>query len=238
MRRLELVKMSSTQDIIAKPSLSGHERVTEFLRKQLMEGRLKVGDRLLPERELAVRLGVSRPVVREALRSLAAMGILEIRAGFGTVVRPIDRRVIGDFFGLAAAQQLDLLDDILEVRIALERQAVWLACERMRKSDIAVLEAAFQRLEDTFDDPVEGAKADFEFHLALIGAGDSSSLSEMYNIAATLMKTSHANIRAVMDRSEENRKAVLGAHRAILDALTAGDRAEADRALLKHYWRS
>lgn len=203
-----------------------------------MEGRLKVGDRLLPERELALRLDVSRPVVREALRSLAAMGILEIRAGFGTVVRPIDRRVIGDFFGLAAAQQLDLLDDILEVRIALERQAVWLACERLRKSDVAQLEAAFQRLEDTFEDPVEGAKADFEFHLALIQAGGSSSLNEMYNIAATLMKTSHANIRAVMDRSEANRAAVLGAHRAIIDALIAGDRAEADKALLKHYWRS
>ena len=62
---------------------SGAARVFTFFRDRLLAGELRAGDRLLPERELALALGVSRPVLREALRSLAMLGLLDIQHGRG-----------------------------------------------------------------------------------------------------------------------------------------------------------
>ena len=67
--------------------LSGAEKVFAFFRDALLDGSLKAGERLLGERELSLRLGVSRPLLREALRSLAMLGFLDIRHGKGAYVR-------------------------------------------------------------------------------------------------------------------------------------------------------
>ena len=64
---------------------TGFAKVFGFLREQLLESRIRTGDRLLPERELALQLGVSRPIVREGLRALSMMGVVEIRERVGTV---------------------------------------------------------------------------------------------------------------------------------------------------------
>ena len=74
---------------------SGADRVFTFFRDRLLSGELKAGDRLLGERELALALGVSRPVLREALRSLAMLGLLDIRHGRGAYVRSAEASVLG-----------------------------------------------------------------------------------------------------------------------------------------------
>ena len=74
---------------------SGAARVLTFFRDRLLSGDLKAGDRLLPERELAQALDVSRPVLREALRSLAMLGLLDIQHGRGAFVRSADASVLG-----------------------------------------------------------------------------------------------------------------------------------------------
>ena len=71
-------------------ALAGAEKVFAFFRSALVEGRLTAGERLLGERELSLQLGVSRPVLREALRSLAMLGFLDIRHGKGAYVRQAD----------------------------------------------------------------------------------------------------------------------------------------------------
>ena len=111
-------------------SVAGTERVLSFFREQLLSGALKEGDRLLGERELCLALGVSRPVLREALRSLANYGLLDIRHGKGAFVRKADIAVLGDFLTFCLAQQPDMVDDIMQARIAIECQAIRLACSR------------------------------------------------------------------------------------------------------------
>ena len=110
--------------------LSGAEKVFAFFRDALLNGTLKAGERLLGERELSLRLGVSRPLLREALRSLAMLGFLDIRHGSGAYVRQADITVLSDFFTFCLAQQPDILDDVMEARIAIECQAIRLACEQ------------------------------------------------------------------------------------------------------------
>jgi len=128
--------------------------------EQLRAGALRVGDRLLPERELSARLNVSRPLVREALRSLAMIGLLEIQQGRGTFVRSPDISALADIFAVMFAQNDEEVDDMMEVRQALERQAVRLACTRARPRDLEKMAAALGRIEATIDEPIAGGMAE------------------------------------------------------------------------------
>ena len=91
----------------------GAERVFLALRDRVVSGELKAGDRLPPERELALKFNVSRPLLREALRSLAMLGFLEIIQGSGAYVRQPDIALVSDFLTFCMAQQPDVLDDII-----------------------------------------------------------------------------------------------------------------------------
>ena len=116
--------------------LSGAEKVFAFFRDALVEGSLKPGDRLLGERELSLRLGVSRPLLREALRSLSMLGFLDIRHGKGAYIRQADISVLSDFFTFSLAQQPDILDAVMQARIAIECQEIRLACQRATETDL------------------------------------------------------------------------------------------------------
>lgn len=81
---------------------------------------MKSGDRLLAERELAVALDVSRPVLREALRCLAMLGLLDVQHGGGAFVRTADASVLSQALTLCLAPEPNILDDVLQARIAIE----------------------------------------------------------------------------------------------------------------------
>ena len=138
--------------------LSGAEKVFAFFRDALLDGSLKAGERLLGERELSLRLGVSRPLLREALRSLAMLGFLDIRTASGAYVRQADINVLSDFFTFSLAQQPDILDDVMQARIAIECQAIRLACERATESDLKRIGSKLTRLMDTLHDPDRGRR--------------------------------------------------------------------------------
>src|SRR3954468_24515347 len=177
---------------------SGFEKVFGFLREQLLEGVIHNGDRLLPERELALQLGVSRPIVREALRALSMMGVVEIRERVGTVVRQPDVSVLGDVFAFSLAQVPDAIDDVMQARIALECQAIRLACQRATIADIDRMRAALDRLDATSEDASAGSLADFDFHLALVRASKSDTIMQLYGAMATLLTRSHRNRRQLV----------------------------------------
>jgi DNA-binding FadR family transcriptional regulator len=111
-------------------------KIFAFFRDQLLSGALKAGDRLLGERELALALGVSRPVLREALHALAMLGLLDIQQGRGAFVRATNASVLGQALTLCLAPEPNILDDIMQARIAIECQAIRLACARARDADL------------------------------------------------------------------------------------------------------
>ena len=180
------------------PDSTGFAKVFAFLRDRLLEGTIRRGDRLMPERELALQLGVSRPIVREALRALSMMGVVEIRERVGTIVRKPDVSVLGDFFAFSMAQQADIVDDVMQARIAIEVQAVRLACRQASTSDLERIAAAVDRIEATVDDSEEGGRADYEFHTALVRASRSETLMQLYAAMSTLLMRSHHERRDVV----------------------------------------
>ena len=162
----------------ADETQSGAARVFTFFRDRLLSGELKAGDRLLAERELALALGVSRPVLREALRSLAMLGLLDIQHGRGAFVRAADASVLGQALTLCLAPEPNILDDVLQARIAIECQAIRLACERASERDLQAIAGTLDTLVDSLDDPERGGQADYAFHFAIVRASSSALADE------------------------------------------------------------
>jgi GntR family transcriptional repressor for pyruvate dehydrogenase complex len=214
---------------------SGYDRVLAFMRDQLLSGRLKTGDRLLSERDLANALGVSRPVIREALRALAAIGAVEIQRGHGTVVRKPDLTALADFFSFVLAQHADAVDDVMEVRVAIERHAIRLACKRALAGDIEKVGRAFQRIVDTMNDPVTGGAADFHFHSMIVEAAHSPTLSSVYAAIANLLQRSHMERRKQIMNMAGIDAYLIDHHAAILKALEERDAERADTLLADHF---
>jgi len=212
-----------------------HSRVVAFLRDQLLSGKLKAGDLLLPERDLAAQLNVSRPIIREALRSLAMIGAVEIRHGVGTVVKRPDVSALGDVFSFMLAHQPDVVGDIMEARKAIEHHAIRLACQRATDADLARLTDALGRIIDTIHDAEQGGAADFGFHEAIVQASHSPTLITLYASISQLMMRSHLERREKIIQIEGIEEFLVDHHRLILDAIVARDRVAADNLLEKHF---
>jgi GntR family transcriptional repressor for pyruvate dehydrogenase complex len=138
------------QRLARDPSLS--DKVADWIGDEIVSGRLAPGDRLDSERELAERLGVSRSVVREALRSVAAQGLVVSAGGRGFRVAAAGSEAVASSLRLYVRRSpARSYTRVHEVRIALEMQAAALAAERATEEDLAELEALMLGLEERFD---------------------------------------------------------------------------------------
>lgn len=221
--------------IAAEPEVSGYRRVLAHLRDLLVNGGVQTGHRLPSERELALSLGVSRPAVREAVRAMEMIGVLETRHGRASTVRVPDASVLGEFFSLALAQQPAIIDDIVEVRIALERQALRLACARATDEDYRNLEQALEEIEATIGDVSSGGHADLNFHSRLVAAAHSPALSTVYGTITHLLERSHVERRKRIDGSPMAREYLVDHHRKIYEAVRSGNASMADDLILSHF---
>jgi DNA-binding FadR family transcriptional regulator len=212
---------------------NGAQRVFAALRDRLLAGNLRSGERLPPERELALSLGVSRPILREALRSLAMLGFLEIRHGSGAYVRNPDITMLGDFLTFCMAQQPDVLDDVIQARIAIECQAIRLACEQASEADLNRIAASFTSLMETLDDPVLGGKADYEFHLGIVKASRSAALLTLYRAISPLLMQSHVQRRRITVPGIRNY--LVDAHREVFLSIVDRKPDEAEARLREHF---
>lgn len=213
----------------------GFDGVLAALREHLLSDRVKPGDKLLGERELSTQLGVSRPILREALRALAMLGVVEIRQGAGTIVRRPDVSMLGDFFAFTAHHHGSLVDDVMQARIAIECQAIRLACTRATMTDLEQLRAAVADIDATIGDPASGSLADHAFHGGLVAAAHSETLSTLYGAIGTLLLRSHRERRESVFGTEDGRLYLIDHHRRVFEALAAGDPRSADDLLREHF---
>src|SRR6266851_3407107 len=117
-----------------------YEEIVRQIRTLISEGKLKSGDRLPPERDLAERFRVSRASVREALRSLESMGLIEIRLGEGTFVREISVDSLIEPLALVILTQREAVGELFEARRLLEPPIAGLAARRSTKEEVQEME--------------------------------------------------------------------------------------------------
>ena len=145
------------------------DQVFEQLRELIARGRIKPGERLMPERELASSLRVSRTTVREALNKMVVMGILEQKQGQGTFVRTMDQSATNTFMGVLGAEEATLVD-LLDVRLGLECNAARFAALRATSADLRILENHLDEMAAAVTTGGSGAEADVAFHMAIAEA--------------------------------------------------------------------
>src|SRR3954467_7271501 len=123
--------------------------IADQIRQAIVGGRLRQGERLPPERELAEQFGVSRVTVRDALRALEAMGLIEVRVGArgGAFVTVPSGSVVGQTMSDMMMMQALTPEDIVEARLILELGTVTLACARATAEDLETMRELAQTAE-------------------------------------------------------------------------------------------
>lgn len=158
-----------------------YEEVSEILHEKIRTGELKPGDRLDSVETLAEKLQVSRSAVREALASLKAMGLLEIRQGSGTFVKNIPKQKLEFPLSTAILTQKENVPHLLELRKILEVGTANSAARNRTKEDIEILEAILEKMKTVQGDGELGEKVDFEFHMAIANASHNPLLPNLLN---------------------------------------------------------
>jgi GntR family transcriptional repressor for pyruvate dehydrogenase complex len=209
------------------------DEVATAIASRIQSGSLHPGEQLPAERQLADSLGVSRPVIREALAQLKLDGFIESRQGVGVFVTPtpghasfrLDR-------GNGAAA--DDLKQIFELRQMVEVAASELAAIRRTERDLRAMRSAFSRMEQCVRDGTDGAQADDEFHCTIAAATHNPYVGRFVQFLGQAFTSSrrptwsdagHAQGKAVMAQRE---------HRRLLDAIAAGDPRAARAAAVPH----
>jgi GntR family transcriptional repressor for pyruvate dehydrogenase complex len=204
------------------------------IKDMILDGRLAPGQRLPPERSLSEALGVSRPTVREAIRSLQAMNILESRHGAGTFVASLSvdelLRPLQFVLSLAGGG----LDHLFEVRLLLEPGAAALAAARASEEQVAGLRDCAARAEAEAVDNAEAMLLlDTELHERIVEASGNPLLQHLWAATSTL----GAESRAYTVRLPGVRPQTITEHHAIVDAIAARDAAAAEAAMTEHITR-
>ncbi|MBR7835287.1 FadR family transcriptional regulator [Actinospica durhamensis] len=202
------------------------DEVIATLREQITSGAWPVGERIPAESELIERLQVGRGTVREAIKALAHVGLLEVRQGDGTYVKSRSelagalRRQMGSYRNT----------HVQEVRRALEVEAARLAASRRTDEDLRAMADALAERDLAADtgralgrwDPVWGTpwvEADVRFHQAVVAASHNPMLTEMYLEMAEQLST----VLTAISSATDHEPYLVRGHRALLEAIEAGD---------------
>lgn len=212
------------------------DRVAAKLEEAILHsGRYQPGDQLPSERLLADQFGVSRTVIREAVRSLTAKGLLEVRSGSGSRVAAVDARTVAESMSsfLRRHKTLDY-GKIDEVRSVLEIQVAGLAAERATDVEVAALNDTLAAMEAASGDPRLASELDVEFHRSVARITHNELFLIMLDsIGAVLMEIRLATL-PVPGRIAET----VHEHRRILDGIAARDAAVARSAMRDHLAQS
>jgi DNA-binding FadR family transcriptional regulator len=199
------------------------------LEEALLAGRLRPGDRLPPERELAARYRISRPVIREVLRELVAKGLVEVSPGRGAfVLRP------GLAQGAAPLEaqlrrQGATVRDVTEARLMLECEAAELAARRADSDDVLALERMLDQLERA-ETRVDRIRRDLAFHMTIASATHNPVIKTMLAAIARLsVEVMVGNLEDI-----ETRRTTDQYHREAVQAIRARDPGSARRAIRSH----
>jgi GntR family transcriptional repressor for pyruvate dehydrogenase complex len=210
--------------------------VVRQIEELILRGILRPGTRLPSERELADRLGVSRPSLRDAVAQLETSGLLATRAGAGIYVAD----VLGGAFSPALVDLFSRHDEALFDALSFRRDMEGLASERAARmgsdTDLAVIAALFAKMEQAHKDratDLEG-QLDAQFHMAIIEAGHNVIMLHMMRSMYDLLQGGVFYNRQVMFQQHTSRAALLDQHRAINSALQSRDPAAARGAVEAH----
>ena len=211
-----------------------YEQIADRILEMIIDDRVSPGDRLPSERELAQRLGVSRPVIREAIRTLGVRGVVSVRPGSGTYIRQLTTRDASSPIDLLLRlrREQDSFDDLHEVRLALEIEIASLAAERATPEHVAALVEAIDGMATAGEEADAFIEHDMAFHDALARA----TQNQLFLLLLAPITDLLHDFRLVAYHHDPNESLEGGLrhHRRILACVQAHDIAGARAAMGEH----
>lgn len=224
-----------------RPVVRSHtyELVVERIEEQILDGALRVGDRLPAERDLAGMLGVSRSAVREALRALQAQGVLRMAVGTGpdsgTTVAAMPSQALTRLLRLHVGLANFPLRDVVEARVALERASARSAAQAATDAELHELRELLDRMDDPDLDRDRFNELDTEFHVAIAEAGGNRLVADMtIAIRESLLRPLQQAFRDLGDSWAHIAEGLREDHRAVLRALDDRDPQQAEQRMEAH----
>ena len=220
------LKNLKTQDL--------QELIQEQLKLYIIKNGMKRGDPFPTEHELAEKLGISRTAIREALKRLETLGIIEVRLGVGRFVREFNFEVI--LKGLPYNLEMDIKSfrEVLEVRFCLEFQFIAKDINKFSKEDIAKLKEILKKLEfqvlNNFEEK-ELVETHSQFHCALYKNSDNSLLINLIKIFSTIQR----NLTLMHRYKTKDRNLFIQQHQLLLEAIEKKDPNLAQKRLQEHF---
>jgi GntR family transcriptional repressor for pyruvate dehydrogenase complex len=209
------------------------DKVYEGVAKQierLILKKLQPGDKLPSERELAELLAVSRSSIRDAIRSLELMGMVEPRQGAGTIVREISSDSLVNPLAKARKRKEEVIGELLDFRKMLEPPLAARAATRVSADEISEMEEILERHEKKLREGDSTIAEDSEFHYAIALASGNSVVLKVLDTLMDLLRDSRERSLQVEGRPQKS----LAGHRRILAAIKRHDAEGAKAAMQRH----
>lgn len=209
-----------------------YKQVADRIQQLIVEDSLRPGDKLPSERELADRIGVSRTVVREAIRALSVRGLIRVKPGCGTFIQEPSPRDAAANIGLfLKLRQIPRpFESIYEIRRMIEVEAAGLAAQRAAEPDYQAMEAAIKGMEAHQDDLAQYMEYDLAFHAALAAA----THNELFNVLLSPISDLLREVILVSVHAPGSVEGGLAHHRRILRQVKGGDPEQARQAMREH----
>jgi GntR family transcriptional repressor for pyruvate dehydrogenase complex len=225
--------LSTDERLERRPKLS--ERVVAAIRQQILSGAFPVGQKLPTESQLTDRFGVSRTVVREAMASLAADGLVEPRQGAGVFVLDRPAATLGKITA-EIGNKISHALNVIEVRMGIEIESAGLAAQRRNGAQLAAVQEAFFEFDRKLELGEATGRNDFEFHRAIAAATNNPFYVEVLDAlgmrAIPCDITSPWGTDSVLSR--EYQQGLQAEHLAILKAISSGDADGSRQAMRDH----
>ncbi|QMV44654.1 FadR/GntR family transcriptional regulator [Cohnella cholangitidis] len=212
-----------------------YEEIKDQLQRMILDGKLKVGDRLPSTKEMSESFGVGRSTTREALSALKAMGLIEIRQGGGCrVIRNAPAEIMLPELDSMRMNRNTLLE-LLEARQSLEVSNAAIASVKRTDEDLAEFESLIEAMSVSVGDDREGERTDLLFHLTLAKATHNSIMVRLFESIANQLESAIHEIRRVeLYSNKQVAKRLYREHYAIYEAVRLQD-SELAAKKMKHH---
>ncbi len=227
------IAVTSKLVIVPAPrALSNHAEVARTLGIDIIKGRYPEGTKLPGDAELIRLFGVSRPVLREGVKTVVAKGLLSTKAKVGTVVR--QRSAWNMFDADVLAWHLEgsidsrFLRDLADIRLAVEPRSAALAAQRRNVAQIAEMRSSIEQMRREMSNPVGFAEADLRLHIAVAEASGNPFMRSMGGVIQAALRASFLLSAPVSGRGHDN---TIDAHERIVDAVESKNPEAASAAM-------
>lgn len=221
-------------DLTRKKRTRLYEEVVEKIRELILDGTLSPGDQLLPERQLAEKLGVSRSAVREALTALVSQGFLEITPGSGAYVKEVKIDDLIDPFATIILKEINDIFDLFEARLIIETGAARLAAQRAERTDLYDLHELVRDMENDVREGRNNDESDSQFHYSIARATHNPVILNLMTVLMGLMKEYYGPSRKKLVESQQGRHLWSQQHARVYEAIKNGDPEAAANAVTEH----